>query len=449
MTLPPQAGTASDPEVVFFFEGVARELDVICALQALLTQRHGLDSAVINVSAPQALPAAGYRPRVVVTPYFYTVNSIHNGYLLGWRQARYLSLNWEQLLYAGNKQAKSPRGVIPTRHCEHLSWGADYTRLLEQQGVPAARVHQLGNPALWLYREPYRAALPSRTDLARTSGLDPARRWLLFPENYNWAFYDQSILDGFRRAGTRQEDLDAQVKYATESLAEVLRWLAELAKDDGLQIIVRPRPSTETAALRAFGEKVFGGTWPERLALTKEGPVRDWIAACDLVVSSYSTTMIEAGIAGKSVAMLLPAPLPPSLRMAWHDFLPGIRSLDELRQFSAPGAKPAPLPELRQWADANLLGPRDAIRALADVIGGLAQAPPPEPLPARELLLPGLMRSLLPAPLCLAWRRHRCQRAARRQTVEPLVGITRSEYDAKLAAWRRLLAANPRTEALS
>ena len=69
---------------------------------------------------------------------------------------------------------------------------------------------------------------------------------------------------------------------------------------------------------------------PARFSVIQRDTVRDWILASDVVVSSYSTSLIEAGVAERPFAMVEPESLPDSLRAEWHAMAPRVRSEDEL-----------------------------------------------------------------------------------------------------------------------
>src|SRR5215213_3566970 len=107
-----------NPEVVYFYESVARELDVACAVKCLCEQRYGLSVELVQwpFGIPHALKLS--QPQVVVTPHglsFYNWKEC----LLDWRKSIYFDLAWEQLLYDGNRAAKTPQGEFACKHIIH------------------------------------------------------------------------------------------------------------------------------------------------------------------------------------------------------------------------------------------------------------------------------------------------------------------------------------------
>ena len=75
------------------------------------------------------------------------------------------------------------------------------------------------------------------------------------------------------------------------SLEHLLRACRAATTDDSLEIILRPRPSVSTGEFLGFFRHRVGGD-TGRIRFLKEGSVREWIMASDVVISSYSTSLI-------------------------------------------------------------------------------------------------------------------------------------------------------------
>jgi hypothetical protein len=56
-------------------------------------------------------------------------------------------------------------------------------------GAAPDNLYLTGNPVMKFYEHPYRNYFQSRERLAKKHGLDPKRKWVLFPENYIFAFF--------------------------------------------------------------------------------------------------------------------------------------------------------------------------------------------------------------------------------------------------------------------
>src|SRR5574337_320619 len=188
-----------DIDILILYEHIDRELDVACAIACLLETRHGLNVRIAQHPFGQLSADAQMlwlKPKLIVLPHCYR-SAVHAPYVLDWPEAIYFNMMWEQIFYRGTRTAKVPYGKFSVEHVIHHAWGdltADYLRAA---GVPPGNIFVNGHPAYALYGEPYRRFYISREALARRYDFDPARRWVFFPENYNWAFYSEEVLEGY------------------------------------------------------------------------------------------------------------------------------------------------------------------------------------------------------------------------------------------------------------
>src|SRR5688500_6120389 len=356
-------------DVVYFFEHAARELDVACAVACLLREQ-GVRTTVVQWPHGFHRVSAQPAPRVVAIPFCYNERSYYP-LLLDWRKSTFFNLSWEQLFYAGNEKAKSPSGPFALRHVIHHAWSDYYASWLTERGVPAQNIFVNGHPAYALYRNPYRAYFASRTDLAERYGISSDKPWVVFPENYNWAFYSPATLQRFLEAGQSPSQIAEMKDFCDASLRKTLEWCSELARTGKAEVIIRPRPATPLPQFRRFVEDVLGAV-PSGMHLIQEGTVREWILACDVVISSHSTTLIEAALAGKPQFMLSPERMPESLVVDWHRTVPKLHSGRELVDVSLESRGASEHSPLKDWAENRLIARGDPVAGLADRLAQLA-----------------------------------------------------------------------------
>ena len=84
-------------------------------------------------------------------------------------------------------------------------------------------------------------------------------------------------------------------------------------------------------------------------AAEKEESVREWILASDVVISSFSSTLIEAALGGKPAFMVEPVPLIKSFYNAWYDHVARIKNLNEFEKACLDKSNEASS-ELQDWA---------------------------------------------------------------------------------------------------
>lgn len=357
-------------DILVYVGHVARELDASCAIRHHLRTSHGLEMAIASVNFDPYDTIVRHAPKVVAFPWFNEDNDVAIRKVRKyWPDAVYLNLAYEQVFQQINQKVKAPHGSFARDQVRHHAWGEFYKTYLVGHGVPEQHVTVNGNPAFGLYRQPYRRFFPSKTELAGRFGLNPSLPWLLVPENYGAAFYPDAYIDQMVKWGAAREEAEAYREFARRSLAEMCRWLASAAGPNR-EIILRPRPYTRLAAFEASVRQAIGEP-PAGLHVIQEGTVREWILAADQVMTSYSTSLIEAAVADKPVAMIVPEPLPEFVRNPWYDLVPQLGTRDDFVQMVE--ERSATQEPLRAWAESTMLPYGDPLRNMADWMAGLCR----------------------------------------------------------------------------
>ncbi|MGZ8758426.1 MAG: hypothetical protein ACXWXC_10830, partial [Aeromicrobium sp.] len=170
---------------------------------------------------------------------------------------------------------------------------------------------------------------------------------------------------------------------------------------------------------------------------------RDWVLASDVVVSSYSTTLIEAGVAAKPAFIVEPIGWPESLSQGWHSLVPRVRTED---QFIAAVTDTAARANdvLGGWARSTLLAKGDPILRIADHLAAIHRGAVPVPLPApwQSITLPS--RYPLPRRVLFELRRHVLPRLPapasppiQAESLEDVAAM--SEVPARVRRWEPIL----------
>lgn len=107
------------------------------------------------------------------------------------------------------------------------------------------------------------------------------------------------------------------------------------------------------------------------LKIIKTETAREWILAADHIMSSHSTTLIEAALAGKPIHRFSPEAYPEALALEWHGLVPLLSDrkafLDAInREVTEPTGQP-----LAEWARAQFLFAGDPLNSIADWIAQL------------------------------------------------------------------------------
>jgi surface carbohydrate biosynthesis protein len=355
-------------DILILVEHADRELDVACLIRAIIEERAPrLRVKIANFYTEAQTLIRNYSPRVVVTPFLYAIeDKIMRDYVAAWSRATFFNMAWEQILYGSQQTLKRPRDAFTRDFVRHLAWSEWFARYLQSHGVMPERTHWLGHPLYDLYDEKFRSYFPDRKEIARAEGLDPDKRWVFFPENYRWAFLGDAKLQSMHAQGVDIADLEAQRTYCREALGASSKWLASIASRHDIEVILRPRPAVNSTQIREFVANAAGAT-PPNFRVIKSLSVREWIFASDIVVSSISTSLIEAAVAGKPILRMSPTAVPETLWYDWCEFVGVAESEAALERAVTGDLDMSGSLAVRQWAADNFkLGeaPTEAIASL-------------------------------------------------------------------------------------
>ena len=355
-------------DVIYFIEHVARELDIACAIKALLEKKRNISVIIKSIAHDLETTVSQYDPRVVILPYCNgVINRPPEKMIPHWPQAKYLSLTFEQVLGKAQLDYIRDKDEFTRKFLFYSVWGEFYKQILEKTGVEAGNIRVNGSPTLNLYRPPYRFYYPQgKTTLAQKHNLDPHKRWVFIPGNYGWAFFhDKLVRDRIKRGFDPQHAYQYR-EFSQRSLEQTAAWWCSLDQE-AVELIVRPRPATPEKDFRAMLAS-FGLSIPPHMHIIKDGTVREWIMASDIVMSSFSTTLIEAAVAHKPIYMLTPVPLPDFIYTDWYDHVDKIESREEfVRVYSAFNLEPNWI-ELGTWIGQTLFSGADAIMNIVETI---------------------------------------------------------------------------------
>ncbi len=442
----------SRPEILYFIEHVARELDIACAVRHLARERHDVDVRVASLVFDRHEAVAQCQPQLITVPFFYSQADFGiRDLLLGRPGVPFVNLAFEQLLSKVTRVLKRPKDDISRKHVLHVGAGQFFGSFLQQYGVSPDNIAIAGSLPCALYREPYRHFFSGkREQFAAQYGLDPDKPWIFFPENFGAAFFEESTIAHRVRLGCDPAEVRAYRDYARAAFREIMPWCRKAARLGTAEIIIRPRPATAREAFIGAYREVAGDVPPRNLHFIKEDSIREWILASDVIVSSYSTSLVEAAVAGKPVAMLVPHAFPECVRTDWCDLPLHVTTAEQFLQLARSADQVTVSKSLINWANANLLPVGDPIAALADLLAGICKghravptAPPALPLPVRmrEAVknvgkpFEQLYRSVVP--------KKNLARASFYETDH----FTQDEVDRRTESWAELLADTVQREA--
>lgn len=422
-----------DVDFVQYAEHPVRELDIACILRHLLRRDHGLRMEVVPLRFRDYEILYRYNPRVIgLSAFFHEEEGFyrHRHY---WPNAHFANLAYEQVFQKVNMEMKAPRGEFAKTRINYSAWGEFYRDFLIGRGTNPDLIAINGNPSYALYTEPYRAYFPSREEMARRHGLDPGKRWVFIPENYHAAFFSEERIQVYLSVGETEETMRAFVAFAARSLQTVCEWLRDIPEDT--EVIFRPRPAT---GLPKFMDKVapWIGEIPKNLHITYEDTVREWILASDAVASSYSTTLIEAAVAGKPIFMLAPHEFPDFVLNPWYEHVDDVTTVEEFRALLDGSTSHGDSARLAEWTRKTMMGDGDPIQKIVEWLVELHRRQGQAP---REVEEPVVRRRALQARM-RGLNRDLRKKILRQKEKSPMHDwIDDKMVDDRTAAWARVL----------
>src|SRR5262249_20896828 len=153
----------------------------------------------------------------------------------------------------------------------HICWDKKYHDFLSSHGVPPHHLPVTGNPAFKLYDLPYRDYFEIRSELAMRHKLNPDRKWVLFPESYQYAFMNDKQLRSLVEYQNADLDLLSDARdYSKRGLRHLLIWVNELRAAMDPIFILRPRPSTPHAQVVNLMQQTIGVPPPNMAVIKSE-----------------------------------------------------------------------------------------------------------------------------------------------------------------------------------
>ncbi|MBI2617114.1 hypothetical protein HYW55_03220 [Candidatus Gottesmanbacteria bacterium] len=361
-------------DVLYFIEHVARELDVALIVKALVEAKSPHKVVIKHIYGDAKEAMKTFRPKVVVVPFFYSRDDLGmKEFIRIWPSALFFNLAWEQIFYPLQQKLKKPKDSFTKNHIFHHAWAPFYKKYLLENGVGEDKIFLNGNPIYELYQNPYKLFFTNRQILSRKYHLDKKKKWIFIPENYRWAFETDKRLQRVSGDGISTTSLFSLRDFSQRSLRLLLEWLERLSYEEDIEVILRPRPATAKTLLLHFYNKNSGKS-STRIHIIKKESVREWVLASDIVLSSFSTTLIEGAVANKPIYIFEPIRFPKIVSNSWYRYVEKIKSYRSLQKMCR-GEGSVSGKKLKMWAYTTMFQTHDPIEKLTNFIQNLLDNP--------------------------------------------------------------------------
>ena len=356
-------------DIIYFVEHVARELDIACAVKALLEINTDVSLKIASIAHGLEDVLDIYQPNVVALPYCVALHEAGlDNIVKRWPKAKYINLAYEQVLGKAQKNLNSPKDDFAREYVAHHAWGDFFAKYLHTNNVPKQHVVVNGNPSYSLYQYPYKKYYEDqRLELANKFGLDPDKRWVFIPENYGWAFFHDHMVRARIRRGFDPEQAYQYRDFSRQSLYKSTQWWLSASDIDSIELIIRPRPAIPTERFMETVIEMADNTL-EKVHFIKYGTVREWILASDMVISNFSTTLLEAAVAQKPIYMQAPIPFPEFLEADWYEMVEKITSSESFNAIVTQQRFTENWKGLESWVINSMISRGDAISGLVNML---------------------------------------------------------------------------------
>lgn len=355
-------------DFVISYEHWQREL-YGCTLLKLELERRGytveLDHFPIDCSfSPYRRKLA---PKVVIYPWLYTNGPVKEACAFGKKPQNIINLQSEQSLseFTLVWRPKMPRDEAQKGY--HVCWGNLTKERMLNAGVEDSHLRVVGNIHLDVDRPEFTGIFPGKEELARKYDLDASKPWVMFFSNFKFARMDEKdlheYLDWVPQRLKKQAEMRVQENVG--ECAGTLNLLLEYIRTNpDIILIYRYHPVEMKKEEDVLKELVRHS---DRFRCINDGTIQDWIPACDMFLTTDSTSMTDVYMRGKPFGLIETVHHDAAFTSDIYHEAKLIRSVQELQEAVAMRQDYFPLKkEVVRNCIANDNGGRYAFELLAD-----------------------------------------------------------------------------------
>lgn len=312
-------------DYIYYIEHVVREAEMAALVSSCLPQN--LQGVYAPLHFDRYRNIAKYNPRAVIAPYCYSAKQdifkrykdIYGSDLIT------INLHQEQITSEAGLQFMMPSDDYSREIDIHIAWGKKFAALLTKHGVDPATIYITGSPRMDLLSEKYGFLNTSKKELSERYKLPFEKKWIFFIDSFSWAFIDDEYLKGVVASGFSEKLAYEQRDFTVKSFQAVKDWLIDVAvkhNKDSI-IIYRPHPFLPV-------EQVRGVFNCPHIYFVREQGINHWLNASDVILSWYSTAVLESYIMKKPTFLVEPFEFPSFMSMEYKNYFPKIEGKDHL-----------------------------------------------------------------------------------------------------------------------
>lgn len=320
-------------DILFLIEHDDRESETIHRLASELENKYDLDICILSIAFHSHI-FPFIKPKLVIVPFALSESDWPTNYFINKYRGdiQIINLNWEQHLSKMTQMYKAPKDEFAKSKLEHFSWSKGFEDYLIEGGVEPRKITTIGNPTHQLLAEHCLIGEKYRIRLSDEFGLNSQKKWIFLPMNYGWVFSSDKLIEAKIEKGFPEEYAWKYREYSQKCFKQFIKFLIKLSQDENFQIILRPHPSISCEQYQAEIAKLSQSAM-ERILITKKYSIREWIAASEIVGSSWSTSVWDSFNVGKRAFLFTPYPRPDWHDVWWNERVENVTSFDEFMKY--------------------------------------------------------------------------------------------------------------------
>lgn len=284
-------------DIVIFIEHKDRELQLSNYIKDKLEQEN-YSVIIASLIYHTHLILCQYEIKTIITPYIgFGKGSISDLFFkvhgLG---INYININYEQFLFPFTGKFKIPKTVPAKKYQVNFAWGNHFKEYLTNSGASPENIYVTGRPYSQIIKNLNTKNDQIRLDLANEFNLNLNKKWVFIALTDGLAFLDDNKLNKIVEGGAEKEGMYFQVRHDRDSvtkLCEILSNLNKIDNHENFEFILRPHPSVASDKyLNIFS--VNNLKIPQSLKIIKENSALNWLVASDVLITNYSTLIIDA-----------------------------------------------------------------------------------------------------------------------------------------------------------
>jgi hypothetical protein len=302
--------------ILILVEHPDRELEVAKQMAEMLTHKYGCSVDVASILYHGHLCLQQRFSAVIIPSYKWSFVE----FLVGWRpDLLVFCLNYEQMLSQFNREVFPPGGHSILNTVIHFSWSRDFSSFLIQNKVRNENIYHVSKFVYGIYtRDAYVNPVAEKYGAL----LNHYSSVVFAPLTDLQAFKSNKRLQREFRSRQAFDYAVLRRDYVLDSIVQIVRLLNTYAKENpGVLVVLRPHPSVGSNRY----EELIRASKIERSSnflLNYEFTAIDWVLVSNLVVSNYSSVLLDAGYFGRDVLVLEPITMPEFLKLPWIDAMP-------------------------------------------------------------------------------------------------------------------------------